>query len=256
MRAPLPEIRLIGLTGIGRVRAGDRLDRLILDALSASGTALEDGDVLVVASKIVSKAEGRALDLDTVVPSPQAKELAETTGKEPRFVQAVLDESEAVSRTGPNVLIVRHRLGFTSANAGIDRSNHAGAGDSILLLPVDPDGSANRLRASLEEATGLRLGILVADTHGRPFRRGNVGVAIGASGVSTLLDMRGQPDLYGRILEATVIPMADQLAGAAALVGGEAAEGIPVVIVRGARAALGTGRASDLVRPPEQDLYR
>jgi coenzyme F420-0:L-glutamate ligase/coenzyme F420-1:gamma-L-glutamate ligase len=252
----LPEIRLIGLPGIGEVAAGHDLGRLILSALDASALSLADGDVLVVASKIISKAEGRILDLGSVQPGPQAEELARITGKDPRFVQAVLDEAEGVSRAAPNVLVVRHRLGFTSANAGLDRSNLGAPEETVLLLPEDPDASADRLRGALEAALGLRLGVVVADTHGRPFRRGNIGVAIGVSGLAALVDQRGRPDLYGRILEATLVPQADQLAAAAGMVGGEAAEGLPVVVVRGAALQWDDGRASDLVRPPEEDLYR
>lgn len=253
---PAPEVRLIALPGIGEISAGEALDQVIISALPPAGVRLEDGDVVVVASKIVSKSEGRVLDLDSLVPSARAKELAGITGKEPNFVEAVLAESTSVSRVAPNVLVVKHRLGFTSANAGIDRSNHSGPGDTVLLLPLDPDASADRLRRSLEEAAGVRLGVVIADTHGRPFRRGNVGVAIGVSGIAALVDMRGQQDLYGRELQATIVPMADQLAAAAALIGGEAAEGRPVVIVRGAPTVPGEGRATDLVRPPEEDLYR
>lgn len=250
------EVRLFPVPGIGQVKEGDKVDAVILDALAASGLSLEDGDVVVVASKIVSKSEGRVVDLDSLTPSARAHKLAEITGKEPSYIEAVLSESVSVSRTGPNVLVVRHRLGFTSANAGLDRSNHSGPDNTVLALPLDPDASADGIRRGLESALGVGLSVVVADTHGRPFRRGNVGVAIGLSGLLALVDKRGEADLYGRVLEATFIPTADQLASAAALVGGEASEGLPVVVVRGAPVVRGEGRAADLVRSPEEDLYR
>lgn len=252
-----PEIRLIGVTGIGEVAAGDVLAEVIQAALVAAGLALADGDVVVVASKIVSKAEGRIIDLSGLTVSDRARKLAEITGKDEAFVEAVLSESTDVSRAAPNVLVVRHRLGFTSANAGLDRSNYAGSDHTVLALPLDPDASAGAIRAGLEAATGTQLAVVIADTHGRPFRRGNVGVAIGLSGLQALVDKRGETDRHGRVLEATFIPTADQLAGAAALVGGEAAEGLPVVIIRGAPFVTSdASRASDLVRSPEEDLYR
>jgi len=253
---PAPEVRIFAVPGIDEVAEGDKVEQLILDALDAAGLALAEADVVVIASKIISKAEGRVIDLAGLSPSPRAVALAEVTGKEASFIEAVLSESIEVSRAAPNVLVVRHRLGFTSANAGLDRSNHSGPEDTVLALPIDPDASADAIRAGLEEAAGIRLGVVVADTHGRPFRRGNVGVAIGVSGLVALIDKRGEADLYGRVLEATYVPSADQLASAAALVGGEAAEGLPVVIIRGAPFLWGDGRAADLVRTPEEDLYR
>jgi coenzyme F420-0:L-glutamate ligase / coenzyme F420-1:gamma-L-glutamate ligase len=253
----IPEVRLIGVPGIGEVTAGDGLADLIAEALDAAGIGLADGDVVVVASKIVSKAEGRVIDLSRLTVSDRARRLAEITGKEEAFVEAVLSESTDVSRAAPNVLVVRHRLGFTSANAGLDRSNFTGPDHTVLALPVDPDASADSLRGGLETVTGRKLAVVIADTHGRPFRRGNVGIAIGLSGLQALVDKRGESDRHGRVLEATFIPTADQLAGAAALVGGEADEGLPVVIVRGAPViASDTARAGDLVRSAEEDLYR
>jgi coenzyme F420-0:L-glutamate ligase / coenzyme F420-1:gamma-L-glutamate ligase len=246
-----PEVRLIGVPGIGEVHVGEDLAGLIAAALVAAGLELLDGDVVVVASKIVSKSEDRVIQLGGLAASSRARRLAELTGKDEAFVEAVLAESVDVSRAAPNVLVVRHRLGFTSANAGLDRSNYDGPEDTVLALPLDPDGSARSIRQGLEKATGRRVAVVIADTHGRPFRRGNVGVAIGLSGMEALVDQRGEADRYGRVLEATFIPTADQVAGAAALVSGEAAEGLPVVIVRGAPVrASESARASDLVRPP------
>lgn len=252
-----PEVRLIGVPGIGEVSPGDGVADLIATALQGAGISLADGDVVVVASKIVSKAEGRVIDLNRLTVSDRARRLAQITGKDEAFVEAVLSEATDVSRAAANVLVVRHRLGFTSANAGLDRSNYIGPEHTVLALPEDPDASAGVIRTGLQAATGTRLAVVIADTHGRPFRRGNVGVAIGLSGMEALVDKRGEYDRHGRVLEATFIPTADQLAGAAALVGGEAAEGLPVVIVRGAPiVASEAARASDLVRSPEEDLYR
>jgi coenzyme F420-0:L-glutamate ligase/coenzyme F420-1:gamma-L-glutamate ligase len=242
--------------GLPLVQAGDDLAGLIGGALAAAEVRLLDGDVLVVSSKIISKSEGRFVRLGTVQPSAEAHDLAGRTGKDPRMVQLVLDESRGVSRVGKHVLVTTHRLGFTSANAGIDQSNVADGEETALLLPLDPDASADALRQKLEAHFGVGLGVVITDTHGRPFRMGNVGVAIGVSGVVALLDLRGQPDLYGRVLKITLSGYADLIASAAHLVTGEGAEGRPVVLVRGLAHVGETGRATDLVRPPEQDMYR
>ncbi len=233
------DVAIIGIPGIPLVTAGDDLPRLIASALEAGAITLAPGDVLVVASTIVSKAEGRFFDLTGVVPSGRAHELAEITGKDPRLVEMVLRESTAVSRAVPGVLIVRHRLGFISANGGIDS-----------------DGSAHAIRTALEERTTCApLAVVVADTHGRAFRRGNVGVAIGLSGLPAILDERGREDLFGRRLEATIVPFADQVAAAAGLVAGEAAEGLPVVIVRGLRYPVSASSAREIPWAPEEDLF-
>lgn len=245
----MPRLTLIGIEGVPPVQPGDEVAELIAKGLAAE--PLLDGDVVVVASKIVSKAEGRFVRLADVAPSPRAVELAAVTDKDPRLVELALRESVEVVRAVPGVLLTKHRLGFTSANAGIDRSNVGGADDVVLVLPVDPDASAERIRAAL----GGKVAVVISDTHGRPFRRGNVGVAIGVAGLPALVDARGTPDLFGRVLEATVIPLADAVAAAAALVTGEAAEGVPAVIVRGLRWDGEPGRASDLVRTPEEDLF-
>ncbi len=252
-----PQLALMSLPGIPLVQPGDDLARLILDSLRAAELTLREGDILVVTSKIVSKAEGRFLDLRTVTPSARAEEIAAKTGKDPRLVEIVLAESTGISRMRMGVLIVRHRLGFTSANAGIDHSNVGPNGEEwVLLLPIDPDASAARLRMALYAATGVQVGIVIGDTHGRPFRLGNVGVAIGVAGLPALLDLRGRPDLFGRVLQATDIGLADEIAAAADLLTGQAAEGLPVTLVRGLRFLSADGRAADLVRPPELDLYR
>src|SRR5215472_10789706 len=224
---------LVGVTGLPMIQPGDDLVALIAGALTAQSTPLEDGDVVVITSKIVSKSEGRLVDLGNVTPSPRACALATLTEKDPRLVELVLRESTGVSRARPGILIVRHRLGFTSSVAGIDHSNVSDDDDLVLLLPEDPDASAARLRAGLEAATGRRLAVVLTDTHGRPFRRGNIGVAIGVSGMAALVDLRGETDLFGRVLVATEVPLGDLIAAAAGLIAGETVERMPVVVLRG-----------------------
>lgn len=248
-------LSLIPLPGLPLVKPGDDLVCLIADGLLQAGLALQPGDVLVVTSKIVSKAEGRLVELAAVEPSPEALRLAAVTGKDARLVELILRESSAVSRAAPGVLIVRHRLGFVSANAGIDQSNIEDGGAAALLLPLDPDASARKLRAGLRERTGVDVAVVLSDSHGRPFRLGNVGVAVGVSGLPALLDLRGTPDLFGRPLQITQVAYADLIASAAVLLLGEGAEGRPVVLMRGLHCPPGEGRAADLNRPIEQDLY-
>lgn len=245
------------LPGMPLVQPGDNLADLILAGIAEAGLTLQPHDILVVTSKIVSKAEGRWLDLRTITPSSRAAALAVETEKDPRLVEMILRESESVSRYREGVLIVRHRLGFTSANAGIDHSNVGALGDDwVLLLPQDPDVSARILREELGVRTGVQPGIVVSDTHGRPFRVGNLGVAIGLAGLPSVLDLRGETDLFGRELKATVIALADAIASAAGLVSGEAAEGRPVVLLRGMIAPEADGTAAELNREPDLDLYQ
>lgn len=247
MRA-LPDIPLI--------HEGDALAAIILQALGRAEITLTDGDVLVIASKIISKIEGRFVHLDSVMPTPEAERIAQETGKDPRIVELTLQESQSVSRTGPNILVTRHRLGFVSANAGIDQSN-VGRENTVLLLPYDPDASAAALRDALLAATGARVGVVVSDTHGRPFRMGNVGVAIGVAGMPAVVDLRGTYDLFGRVMKVSTMGFADLVASAAHLLCGEGAEGTPVTWIRGlVFDASMEGCAADLVRPPQQDLYR
>lgn len=236
------------------IRPGDNLAALITSHLQAANIRLQDGDILVVSSKIVSKSEGRFIDLTTVIPSEQAKEVGQTTLKDPRIVELALRDTARISRIAPYVFIVRHQLGFTSANAGIDQSN-VGYENQVLLLPENPDQSARELRQALEADHQVRLGIIICDTHGRPFRPGNVNVAIGVAGVPAMIDQRGQPDLFGRTLQATMTPLADELAAAAGLITGQADEGQPVVLIRGVAWQPTESTASELTRPPEQDLY-
>ena len=247
-------LALLAIPGLPMVQPGDDLATLIADRAGP----LRDRDVLVIAQKIVSKAEGRSIDLATVIPSPRAVELAAEVGKDPRLVEVILSESTRVVRSRPNLLIMQHRLGFVMANAGVDHSNVAPTDgiDRALLLPVDPDGSAERLRAALEARCGVRLAVIISDSFGRPWRRGTVGVAIGAAGLPALIDMRGKPDLFGRTLEVTVIGLADEIAAAAGLLQGQAAEAQPVVVVRGLSWTAPDAPVNELVRPPEEDLFR
>ena len=255
MTAAPVSLTLTALPGIPQVQPGDDLPALLLAALDRAGLGLQAGDALVITSKIVSKAEGRIVELREVAPSDAAHELAARTGKDPRIVELVLRESVRVSRAAPGVLVVRHRLGFVSANAGIDQSNLERGEDRVLLLPVDPDESARRIRAALRKRAGVDVGIVISDSHGRPFRMGNVGVAIGVAGLPALLDLRGQADLFGRVLKISLKGYADMVAAAANLLTGEGAEGRPAVLLRGLLHPAGDGRAAELNRPAEQDLY-
>lgn len=242
------------LRDIPLIQPGDDLAAVILASLEKSGWALQNGDVLVMAQKVVSKAENRIVDLAGVTPSPRAVELAREVDKDPRLVELILLESKAVVRHRPGVLIVEHRLGFVMANAGIDRSNVNG-GEQALLLPLDPDRSAAEIRRAIVARAKVDIGVLIIDSFGRAWRNGTIGTAIGASGVPTLLDLRGRPDLYGRPLETTEVGWADELASAASLMMGQASEGRPVILVRGVTET-GEGSAADLLRPKEKDMFR
>jgi coenzyme F420-0:L-glutamate ligase / coenzyme F420-1:gamma-L-glutamate ligase len=251
---------LTPLPGIPLVEPGDRLDVSILGALDRSGISLVNGDILVLAQKIVSKAEGRLVNLAEVEPSLRAFELARQVEKDPRLVELILRESRGVLRTRAGAIIVEHRLGFVCANAGIDHSNVKGEGDQVeewvLLLPEDPDGTAYALRRKLETASNARLGVLIIDSHGRAWRNGTVGVTIGLSGLPGLVDLRGQPDLFGYQLRITQVGAADELAAAASLVMGQAAEATPVVHARGFPYPLREASLEELLRPKEMDLFR
>ncbi len=252
----MTQLTLVALRGIPLVQQGDDLARLILDALNANEVVLQPGDSLVVTSKIVSKAEGRIVHLRDVTPTERALELAARTGKDPRVIELVLQESRSVSRVAPHVLVVEHRLGFVSANAGIDQSNLENGDEKVLLLPIDPDESARIIRQSLFESVGVQVGVIISDSHGRPFRLGNINVAIGVAGMPALVDLRGQSDLFGRPLKISIQGYADMVASAAGLLTGEGAEGLPIVLVRGLTYPPIDGRASEINRPPAQDLYR
>jgi coenzyme F420-0:L-glutamate ligase/coenzyme F420-1:gamma-L-glutamate ligase len=252
-------LSFLPVPGLPEVMPGDELAPLLDRALGASPELnLRNGDVVVVAQKIVSKAEDRYVELDSVIPSARALELSQRCLKDPRLVELVLRESTEVLRVAPNVLIVRHRLGFVVANAAIDQSNLPSGSERALLLPQDPDASAQTLRMQLEQRHGIKLAVLISDSFGRPWRLGVSGVCIGCAGLQPLVDLRGTNDRSGRPLQVTQIAVADQLCAAATLVCGEAAEGIPVVIVRDVAAEYfeNPRGASALVRPLEQDLFR
>lgn len=250
-------IAITPIGGIKLVEPGDDLASLLLDGLSASHLNLEDGDIIAVAQKVVSKAEGRQVDLATVEASAEARRLAAETDKDPRLVQLILDESTEVVRKKPGVLIVRHKLGLVGAHAGVDQSNvDHGAGASALLLPKDPDASASKIRRALMQATGQRIGVLITDSANRPWRLGTVGIAIGAAGIGVLDDRRGGNDLYGRELKVTLINRADSLASAATLAMGETTERTPAALIRGFHAEESEQSASAIPRPLEEDLFR
>jgi coenzyme F420-0:L-glutamate ligase/coenzyme F420-1:gamma-L-glutamate ligase len=251
-------VKLEALAGIKLVEPGDDLGAIAVAAFAANGLAPADGDVLVVAQKIVSKAEGRYIDIAAVRPSAAAKALAAEVDKDPRFVEVVLSESRRVVRRRPGLLIVEHRLGFVMANAGVDHSNvptdHAA--ERVLLLPLDPDGSARALRQALVAVFGVPLAVIVSDSFGRAWRKGTVGVALGAAGLPALVDLRGHPDLFGRPLQVSETGLADEIAAAAGLLMGQANEGVPMVLVRGLSWSAPEVPAAALVRPAEHDLFR
>jgi|688.fasta_scaffold29497_3 coenzyme F420-0:L-glutamate ligase/coenzyme F420-1:gamma-L-glutamate ligase len=252
------------LPGLPEIRRGDDLATLILAALRRADLALQAGDVLVVAQKIVSKAEGRSVDLRTITPSSKAVELAARVQKDARFVEVVLSESAEVVRAAPGVLVTRHRLGFVMANAGIDRSNVPAEDatrpeDTVLLLPVDCDGSAARLRARITALAPLGAAepaVVISDSFGRPWRQGVVNIALGVAGLPALRDLRGGLDREGRSLQMTQVAVADALAAVAGLAMGEAAEGMPVVHVRGLDISGPLSDGQSLIRPPNEDLFR
>ena len=257
-------LEVTGLRGIPLVQAGDDLAEILVAALAAADVDPADGDVLVVTQKIVSKAEGRQVALESAEPSSRATRLAAETSKDPRLVQLILDQSTEVVRKAPGVLITRNRLGLVCANAGIDQSNlDHGESATALLLPEAPDASAARLRRTISARIGTRIGVVISDSSNRPWRLGTVGVAIGAAGLTVLDDRRGSRDLYGRELQATLINRADAIATAAVLVMGESTERIPAALVQGMPPPGGTApqpgqphTAAMIPRPRETDLFR
>ncbi len=254
------QLTLTPLQNIPLIRQGDDLAHVILASLRGGEIELEDDDILVLGQKIVSKAEGRMVDLVTIEPHEPAKRLAARTEKDARLVELILRESVAVLRSRPGTIIVEHKLGFICANAGIDHSNVAGPGDQdaecVLLLPEDPDRSARQIRSKLEETSGKRLGVMIIDSHGRAWRLGTVGMCIGLSGIPGVVDERGWKDLFDYTLRITLVGVADELAASASLMMGQAAEGTPVVHARGFPYPLREGSLNELLRPKEQDLFR
>jgi coenzyme F420-0:L-glutamate ligase/coenzyme F420-1:gamma-L-glutamate ligase len=250
-------ISLLPIHGLPLIQPGDLLADMLAERAHGIG-GFQTDDILVVAQKIVSKAEGRIVRLDEIRPSQRAVHLAAQADKDPRLVELILRESREVVRVRPGLIVVEDVRGFICANAGIDRSNieQHGEGEEVALLPADPDASALRLRQRIGDLTGVEIGVVINDSHGRAFRQGIVGVAIGLAGVPALRDRRGDPDLTGYILRGTVIATADEIAAAASLLMGGVDEAIPAVIVRGAPVPRSHGRASELQRPRETDLFR
>ena len=254
----IPAVELLAVPGLPLIKPGDDLGTLIAGGLAQGSLQLRAQDVIVVAQKIVSKAEGRSVELATVKPSPRALALAQEVQKDPRLVELILSESVRVVRSRPNVLIVEHRLGFVMANAGIDQSN-VGPTDGVeraLLLPVDPDATAEKLRTELSARYGVPLAVVITDSFGRAWRRGTAGVAIGAAGLPALLDLRGNPDLFGRTLQVSISGFADEIASAASLVMGQGDEAQPVVLVRGLGWKAPANPAHELIRPESEDMFR
>lgn len=251
-------VSLTALTHFPIVEPGDDLAALLIAGLQKDGIAPRDHDVLVLAQKIVSKAEGRYVRLRDVAPTPRAVQLAAETGKDARMTELILRESNEVVKHRPGVLIVEHRLGFVMANAGIDQSNidHSGGDELALLLPVDPDATCARLKAQLHAAFDADVGVIINDSFGRPWRNGVTGVALGAAGVPALLDVVDTPDLFGRRMRTTQIAVADELAAAASLIMGQTDAGKPVIHIRGVKWSAPARPAADLLRSSKQDMFR
>jgi len=250
------DISLLALRNLPQVDAGADLAALICTALQAQDIQLQGDDVIVLAQKIVSKAEGRLIALDHIVPSARAIELAAQCDKDPRLVELILSESQSVMRIRPGVIIVRHRLGLVLANAGIDQSNISQAEKPMaLLLPRDPDRSCRDLRAALQQRTGVAPATMIIDSLGRAWRNGTIGTAIGVAGLPGCLDLRGRPDLYGRGLQTSELGYADEIAAAASLLMGQADEGRPIVLMRGLQSPPRDGTAAELIRPAHLDLF-
>jgi coenzyme F420-0:L-glutamate ligase/coenzyme F420-1:gamma-L-glutamate ligase len=256
----LSVLTLTPLQNIPLIRQNDNLADILLNSVRDTNVELGNDDIIVLAQKIVSKAEGRMRNIADVVPSTRALELAEKTQKDARVVELMLQESNEVLRTRAGAIIVEHRLGFVCANAGIDHSNVAGPGneseEQVLLLPENPDESARRIRDEVRKKTGTNIGVMIIDSHGRAWRNGTAGICIGLSGIPAVVDERGWKDLFGYTLQVTVVGVADELAAAASLMMGQAAEGTPAVHVRGFPYPLREGSLKELLRPKEQDMFR
>lgn len=249
-------LSVTALAGVPEIQPGDDLTAILFDTFDASSEKPTAGDVVVVAQKIVSKAENRYRSLDDVTPSARAVELAQAVNKDPRLVELILSESSEVVRYRTDVLVVAHRLGYVLANAGIDSSNLDRGEDTVLLLPEDPDRWCREFRAAVRARFGVDVGVMVNDSLGRAWRNGTVGTALGAAGIPTLLDLKGEKDLFGRAMRVTEVGIADEIAAAASLMMGQAGEGRPVCLVRGLPYARTDGAGRDLIRPKEADLFR
>jgi len=249
-------VTLVAIEDIPLIEEGDDLAHIVEKAITSNGLTLRSGDCLVIAQKVVSKAEGRSRNLTDIIPTPKAIVLAAEVEKDPRLVELILRESSRVIAHCPGVLIVEHRLGIVHANAGIDRSNVCGA-DTALLLPEQPDASAHIIRQQLKKFSNAEIGVIISDTAGRAWRNGAIGFAIGCAGMAPLKSLVAEPDLFGRLLETTEVAVADEIAAAASLLMGQAGEGRPVILVRGIGVSgENSGGASRLIRPQSQDLFR
>ncbi len=251
-------VTLAAIPNFPRITTKSDIAAILIETMGSAGIQIHEGDIFALAHKMISKAEGRTVDLQEVVPSDRAYEVAGRTDKDPRLVELILQESTEISRMRPGLIIVKHRLGFTCANAGIDRSNvpQDSEDETVILLPKDPDGSANQIHQSIKDKINKSVGIIIVDSHGRPFRLGTTGTAIGLASMPALWDRRGEADLYGYELQHTEVGTADEIAAAASLLMGQAAEGTPAVHISGLKLPPIKGRASDLIRPEEKNLYR
>jgi len=256
----LPSLSLTPLQNIPLIRQHDNLADILLMSLQQTKVNLQNDDIIVIAQKIISKAEGRMKNLADVVPSARALEFSEKTQKDARIVELMLQESNEILRTRVGTIVVEHKLGFVCANAGIDHSNVKGGGNKkeecVLLLPEDPDRSARNIREQIRQKTDINIGVMIIDSHGRAWRNGTVGLCIGLSGIPAVVDERGWKDLFGYTLQITVVGVADELAAGASLMMGQAAEGTPAVHVRGFPYPLGEGSLKELIRPKELDMFR
>jgi len=248
-------VQIIGIEGLPIIKAGDNLAELICQAAEKQGTPIQDGDIIVVSHIVVSRAEGRVVDLNGVEPSPFAAQLAEELNKDPRLVEVILRESRGIIRMGDGKLITKTKHGFVCANSGVDKSNVPGQ-NNVALLPKNPDSSAQKIREEIKRITGRDVAVIISDTHGRPLREGEINIAIGVAGIKPIRDRRGEKDLFGYTLRVKRTAIADELASAAELVMGQANEGIPAAIIRGYRYPRSEeARATELIRPREKDLF-
>ena len=249
----MSEIRIIGLQGLPEIHDGDDLASLISASLRNTELEVADRDVFVIAQKVVSKAEGRTVDLNSISPSPQACQWAEAHGKDPRVVEVVLRQSRSIIRMEQGVIISETEHGFICANAGVDASNTPDS--TVVLLPLDPDASARGIQTALETAFGVRVAVVISDTFGRPWREGLVNVALGVAGMAPIVDYRGQLDSHGRPLRVTTIAVADELASAAELVMGKTGQ-VPVAVIKGFDYRVRVSSGRELSRDPGRDLFR
>lgn len=249
-------LNITPLQNIPLIRQHDNLADILVNSLNETKINLQDNDILVIAQKIISKAEGRIVNLADITPTTKAIDLATQADKDPRVMELMIQESNEILRVRKGTVIVEHKLGFVCANAGIDHSNVTGDEEAVLLLPKDPDSSARNIREQIKQKTGVNTGVMIIDSHGRAWRNGTVGICIGLSGLPALIDERGWQDLFGYTLKITVVGVADELAAAASLVMGQASEGIPAVHVRGFPYPLSEGSLKEIIRPKEQDMFR